>query len=392
MSGGRKFLIYLLSLVLFVSLLGTALSVSARYTIYNSKKIELWLAQSNLYDHFISNAEEQGKKSVGGSDTANVTSISDAAVQEAAKSAFSKQLVQQNINTFIDSNYAWLEGNTSTPVFKIDLADAKSSFAQQVGDYVTKNMKTLPACKDAASTQVASSDPLNATCRPATLSPEVAGAQVAYQIENSDELLANPVLTAQNINPEAGTQKDPYYVKLEQLPKAYQFGKKLPYIFGLLVLLSATVIVLLYDPRRKGWRLVGIVLAIDGLLLVLFKFSSDMTFRQLEDRVFNAASVGELQKSLTTFFHLIESASVKIDFIFGLAFLLIAAIILVAVRMARPQSPQINVPGTVVPTDAPAEKPTTTRDDLSKLKTKRSTAKPATTKPANRKKPPRLVQ
>ena len=386
MNGGRKVLIALLSVVLLGSLLGAALSTSAKYATSDPKKIEQWLAESKIYDHFVSNAVEQGQKSVGSTPDSTVTSLSDTAVQDAAKSAFSQQLVQESINKFIESNYDWLEGKTTSPSFVIDLTAAKQSFAEQVGAYVTQHLATLPVCPNLPTAQAAAADPLNATCRPPSVSPQAAGAQVTQQIASSDELLSNPVLTAQNINPEPNTQSKPYYTRLGDLPKAYQFGQKLPYIFGALALLSAVVLGLLYIPRRKGVRWVGIVFGVAGLLLILVKFTSDMAFNRLEDRVFNPSTNGELQHSLTSFAHQIENASVKIDLIFGIAFLVIAGILLLIARMARTKTPTVPEVGVIQP-DSPEQKTATPRRTKS---SKTSTPNQPTTLP--RKKPPRLIQ
>jgi hypothetical protein len=391
MHGARKVLLALLAIVLLASLLGTAFATSAKYTVSDPKKIEKWLGESKIYDHFVNNAVEQGQKSVGSTPDTSVTSLSDTAVQDAARSAFSQQLVQSNINKFIESNYDWLEGKTATPSFVIDLTSAKQSFAEQVGTYVTTHLAGLPACTDLATAQAQAADPLNASCRPPSVNPQAAGAQVTQQIASSDELLSNPVLTAQNINPEPGSQKDPYYEKLAHLPKAYQFGQKLPYIFAGLVVLSALALALLYSPRRKGVRLVGIIFAIAGLILVLVKFTSDMAFRRLEDRVFNPSTTGELQRSLTSFAHQVENASVKIDFWFGIIFLLIALVILLTLRFRKGSgSPPTDTPA---PPPEPAKPAPTTKAEsaTTRLRTSRP---PKPDKPLSppRTKPPRLVQ
>jgi hypothetical protein len=333
---------------------------------------------------------EQGQKSVGSTQDAGVTSLSDSAVQDAAKSAFSQQIVQSNINKFIESNYAWLEGKTATPDFVINLTSAKQSFAEQVGAYVTTHLANLPACTDLATAQAQAADPLNATCRPPSVDPKAAGTEVTQQIASSDELLSNPVLTAQNINPEPAAQKDPYYEKLAHLPKAYQLSQKLPYIFAGLALLSAIVLALLYSPRRKGVRLVGIMFAIAGAILVIFKFTSDIAFRRLEDRIFNPSSTGELQRSLTSFAHQIENTAIKIDFLFGILFLLIALIILLTLRFRK--GSDTTPPNDPTPPQEPAQQTTAkTPAAAARMRTARP-AKPDKPLPPPRTKPPRLIQ
>ena len=386
MNGIKKVFVALFAVVLLGSLLGTAGSTSAVINLTKPKNIEKWLSNSKLYDHFVSNTTEQGQKSVGAAEDANVTSLSDAAVQDAAKSAFSQALVESNINKFIESNYAWLEGKTSKPDFVIDLTDAKQSFAEQVGAYVTQHLSTLPACTDIPTSQAQAADPLNATCRPPSVSPQAAGEQVTQQIASSSELLNNPVLTVQNINPEQGSQNKPYYVKLAHLPKVYQYGKLVPIVLAVLSLISALFLIYLSSTRRRGVGLVGIIFAIAGVLLIAMKFSSDLVFKQAENRVFNTSTTGQLQQSLTSFAHQAEDALLKIDLYFGIAFLVIALIIFVALRInkKKPSVPNVTA-GPIAPEPTPQAP-----QSIPKTKS-RPTSPDKPTAPPRRKKP-RLIQ
>lgn len=390
MSGFRKTLLVLLGVVLFGSLLGVALSTSAKMTIYNPQKVEQWISQSKLYDHFVSTAAEQGQAAIGStSENDNMTSLSDTAVQDAAKTAFSRQLVEQSINTVIESNYAWLRGETDTPKFKIDLTNAKQSFAEEVGAYVTTSLSSLPVCTNAQLAQMQNVDPLSMTCRPPNVDPKTAGQQVTQQIIDSDELLSNTILTAQTINPDPASQTDPYYEKFSQLPKAYQFSEKLPYIFAGLTVLSALVFILLFNPRHNGIKWTAIILTVAGLLLVTTKLTSDLAFKQLENRVFNTSSDGEVQKSLTSFFHQIESASTTIQMYFGIAFLVLALILFLVWRSRREVPPsEPNLPPIPEPVAPKPEKASA----VDRVRTTKPTTpkKPTAAKP--KKRPPRLVQ
>ena len=380
MNGVRNLFLSLIALVLLGSLLGTAYSASINLTLRDPKKVEQWLTQSKLYDNFVANAITQGQKTVGSVDNKDVASLSDAAIQDAARSTFTQELINSNINTFIESNYAWLEGKTEKPTFIIDLTDAKQTFAQKVGAYVTTYLASLPVCTNAQLAQLQGVDPLNATCRPATVNPQTEGALVTQQIIASNELLDNTVLTAQNINPDSSAQTQPYYEKLAQLPKAYQFGAWVPYIFGVIALLGAVVLVFLSSTKRRGVKRTGIVLAIAGVILVITKFSSTVAFKQLEDRVFNTTGTGPLQQSLTSFSKQVQEAMVAIDFVFGLIFIVIALIVFAALFFTRNRNTP-DVPESIInpaPNSRKAE----------------PVAKPATPAPLPPKKPkrPRLIQ
>lgn len=402
MSRVRKGIVYLLSLFLLATLLGTAIVTSANHTLGKPKKVEAMLAQSKLYDHFIAYTADQAKKTNGDNDRSGSVSLSDAAVQQAAQSAFPPQLIQQSINTFIDSNYAWLEGKSATPNFTINLSSQKETFAQKVGKYVTTYTAGLPVC---ANDQVAlqqSTDPLAATCRPAALTPEAAGVQVTQRISTTGDFLSDPVITASSINPKANPQSKPYYVKVSHLPQLYRFSQKLPYIFGVLSLLAALGVVFISADRRKGIRKVGIVLLIAGVALVAVKFIGDYTFRKAQNRLFNTADIGQLQQSLTDFAHHVESSIVRTDLWFGLAFLLLAAIIFGVLAGTHKKDSKSSGPSDTVEVPADDED-----DDAPLVLSRKRLQPPAVTdltprarptneapaeKPAKPKKPPRLIQ
>ncbi len=331
----RKGFVFLLSLLLFITLLGTASSTSTNVTLGKPEKVETYLAQSKLYDHFVAYVADQASKSEGGNQSGSV-SLNDAAVQAAARSSFGSKIIQKGVNTFIDANYAWLQGKVSVPKFKIDLSAEKADFAQKVGQHVKTYTAGLPVCTSAqAVQQQLNTDPLAATCRPPGVKPAAVGAQVTQRLSTTSEFLNNPVITPNSVNPKGNEQNKPYYQKLSKLPKLYRLGAKLPYIFGALSVLFALGIIFLALTRRRGIRRLGIVLGLAGIVLVASKFVADIALKKAENQVFNNAGVGQLQESLTDFAHRVESSLVRINLWFGVAFLVLALIIFIVLLTTR---------------------------------------------------------
>ncbi|HSX45592.1 MAG TPA: hypothetical protein VLG27_01140 [Candidatus Saccharimonadia bacterium] len=347
MNWARRGFVGLLTALLFVTLLSTAFSTSSKIAFSHPDKIESWLNQSNFYGHFVSNAIDQAKKSANSTEEQGSVTLSDTAVQQAAQSAFSQQLLQKSVQTFLDSNYAWLEGKTARPTFTVDLTQAKQSFAQLVGQYVLAHINSLPVCtpqQEAELGNIQNVDPLNITCRPAQLSAQAEAQLVTQRIQTSDNFLSNPVITANNINPNGGAKSQPYYQKYADLPKAYKWGVRLPYIYAAAALLSMLGILLLMPGRRRGLRRIAIVLAEAGLVLVVVRFVLDEIFKQIERHAFNNANIGQLQQSLTSVLHLAKDQLVKIDFYFGIAYLILALVIfivLVSTRNRQPRAPKL---------------------------------------------------
>jgi hypothetical protein len=399
----RKFGVGFCALVLFVSLLVLAFSTSANIAFKNSHKIETWLDESNLYGAFVQNAINQAEQTAG-TDQSGGISLSDTVVEQAAQSSFSSQALQDDVDAFLDSNYAWLQGKTNVPNFKIDLTSAKRSFAERVGNYVTTYLNGLPACtpQQLAALDPQTTDPLTLQCRPSGIDPATEGQQVTSQIEHSSAFLGNPVLTAANINPHGGVQNQgqPYYARFSSLPQAYRANTYLPWIAGVLALLSGAGAILFASRKRKGLKVVGVVLLLDGVVMLLAKLGSDETFHQVENRIFNAATVGQLQKALTTFFHHAEMQIAKTDMWFGVAYLALALVVLIILlsttqRRIRPAVARLgNLPGR---SSEPAERKQPKAELTDRLRAGRP-AGPSPTetdkdRPApKRPKPPRLIQ
>src|SRR5436309_3534628 len=108
----RRSLYHFLSVILFLLLLATAWSTSAALTFSNPHRVEAWLSESKLYDHFVDNFLDQSQGSTEDNSTLEGVPLSDTSVRQAANVAFTPQTVQAAVNTFVDANYAWLKGKT----------------------------------------------------------------------------------------------------------------------------------------------------------------------------------------------------------------------------------------------------------------------------------------
>jgi len=333
MSGLRKFLVFILTPILFAALIGLAASTSGNINLRNPSKIESWLEQSNIYDHFVKNATTQAEKN--GNDSPGTVDLTEQAVQNAAQEAFTDSDIKNNVNTFIEANYAWLEGKTDKPKFEIDLTQGKMTFADKVAEYAVKYTAGLPVCSNEQQTAAAlAASPLAATCRPANVTPEQVGQTVHQQLMSGD-FLSNGVITADNINPDNNPQAQPYYKKLTRLPQIYQISVYAPIAFAGISLISILGIIFLASKKRGGLKIVAWTSLIAGVLLVLNKYVLQWSYDQVEPRIFNNSSIGEVQKSLATFFNLVESALAKTELYFGLAYISLAILIFIGLLATR---------------------------------------------------------
>lgn len=345
----RNFVVYLLSSLFFVVLLTTAFATSINVAFGSPTKLESWLNQSGIYTSFVDAAIKQAKSSTTSSGGSNGISLSDVAVQQAATVAFPPTLLQQDVNTFLNANYAWLKGTTTRPSFAIDLTTAKQTFGLQVGQYVTAHLASLPICTYAQSLNYQTIDPLLATCRPSSVSATVEGAKLSNQITSGTGFLSDPLITEDSLGGAAGSGKA-YYEKYAVAPKIYQFATKVPLIMGAFAVVSALIIAFVSPRRRKGLRKLGYTLTYAGVILIATKFVADTVLVKVQGKLFTNASVVDVRGSLISFINLLESQIVKISLYFGIAFVAVAVIIFVTLIATRDKKAKIEAEITDTPT------------------------------------------
>jgi predicted PurR-regulated permease PerM len=156
----KRVLVGFLSVVLLFSLVGLAFSVSARFTLANPKKVISWINQSGLYDYINNRVINQAQQAV---DSSNQSSQLNAVISNNVKSALPPSTIQQDINNIVINNYAWLEGKSNVPNFKIDLTSAKQEFAKNMGTYTQTRLASLPICSLSQTLKIKDPNPLTLT-------------------------------------------------------------------------------------------------------------------------------------------------------------------------------------------------------------------------------------
>lgn len=334
----RKLLVSLFSTVILLALIGGVVAVSLNAAFATSNKTEQWLDQSQFYDHFLATEISQiTQLSIDDSAQMGGINSNDPAVQQAIKSVFSKQLIKQYVHTFLASNYDWLQGKTTKPVFKIDLSTAKQSLGAQIGQAVTTHLAQVPPCSTAQLEQIGKVDLLTIACRPPGVDPGLEAAQIQQQIDSTSGARGASVITADSLNTHmARSAKDKaYYQRFSQLPRAYQLAQKLPVALAILALISALIILIAAPSKRLGWRHLAKILLTAGVLLSIAKLIFDITFSKLEGKLFDTSSTGELQRSLTDFAHRAIDYMTHVELYGGLSYLLLAAIIIIVLLIGR---------------------------------------------------------
>lgn len=344
--------------VLFVVLLAGVYSAGINSAFSKPDKLKAWLHDSKFYDRFADYVVERASKVTPNPQTAAQVA-SDPEVVQAAKAAFPPQLLENSVNQFLDANYAWLQGKTDRPIFTIDLTGAKNSFALQLGQYAGKRFASLPVCTPAELAQFQNPQNINyllITCRPAGLPANAVAEQVTQQTLVSDAFLKNANVTPETIGETVrqgalqsqGLQPTkPYYQTASLAPAAYRLAQVLPWIAGIVALLTGAGIVWLSASRGSGLRLIAIIAGAAGLVLPISKLVADVAFNRFEQVITGTTNGGQLQQSLLTVAHQAENEIVKFDLWFALVFLALAAGTFIYLKLSKP-----------VPIAAPTDPPT----------------------------------
>jgi hypothetical protein len=254
----RKITIFISS-TLFRLVLFFGVSILVLIALYgNQDYIASVLQKNNAYERFIPAFLETNKEqpiTAGGNTTLGTTDI-----QQSIINAFPSEFIQTNVEQTLDSTYRWLQGESPTLNFAIDLSQNESQLASNLADAAIDRLQTLPECATFSSATV---DPFSTPCTPPFIDLEQE--REALQAE----LLASTRLTEESIiTPETFT--DTNSTTFNRIPFYYSLARLAWLPLLLLLLLCAMAIIFASSTRKKGFRKIGYGLFSTGTSLVFF--------------------------------------------------------------------------------------------------------------------------
>lgn len=325
----RKFSVFILALILFVAVLITTYATSLIIASNSPTAVKGWIAKSGVYDHVlvaILNKDESG-------DSSSAISISDSQVQTAAQEAFTPEVVQSGVESFINGNYDWLSGKSDRPDFRIDLTKPKDNFGNIVQNKVKSYLSGLPVCnpQQAAALQGQMNVKLfSLPCRPENLNADSEAARAKEQIANAD-FLSNPIITASTF-----TNNDPsskvYYVKLSKAPSLYREARFIPLVLLALVVALSFIVLVASTTRNKGKKNIAFVFFLASFVLIIGKVAVELIRVSQKVQWFNVDFSKDLNKPLNDLVNIALGSMGNINLIIALV-LIITGILLV--RSAR---------------------------------------------------------
>src|SRR5690606_36129814 len=115
-------------------------------------------------------------------------------------------------------------------------------------------------------------------CRPPGMNTATIRQQFAQNIGTGNSLLPDEPVTANDLTSSDGRQ---VFAQAGHVPDVFQLGLVLPWIFGMLAIFTAAVVVFFNVPRLRGVTPLSISLLITGVLLLAAMTIVSFIFQQI---------------------------------------------------------------------------------------------------------------
>ncbi len=325
---GRKILIFIAASVLSFLLFMAVFTFALSNTVANPSYVKKLLAESKTYDNVI----DQTFKLASIQKTLEINNTNNSGIEELApviEKTLTPQLLQKNTEAVIDGIDVWLSGKANTPQFSIAVTSLKTEMTNNVADYLYNRVQALPTCQQATTIEY---DPLTATCKPNVRIDKQDFIDNAQKVINELPFMKSDTLTYEtfaNAENQNNTSKLP-----KTIPKAYQWLKIAPYIFGILALAAAFTVILLRKDHVRALKTVGHTLFIAGIFLVLAGFIAKLILNK------SLGTVGQSSDAQHAFAEIIfipltqnlGSKLSNISLYFGVGFIFLSALCYVTAK------------------------------------------------------------
>lgn len=330
MSFARKFGLRLTASLFGLAIFGLAVTFSLNSVFGTPSHLKTTLRDGGVYEVI---ATEIAAQLATDAHTSTDIPVDRETFHQAAKAAVTPELVQQNSEKIIDGTYAWLDGSTPTPDFQVDTAAIQQQMSANLSQAAADRLSTLPACTLAQlqHTDMSTLDPFSIPCRPPGMNTATIRQQFAQNIGTGNSLLPDEPVTANDLTSSDGQQ---VFAQAGHVPDVFQLGLVLPWIFGMLAILTAAVVIFFNVPRLRGVTPLSISLLITGVLLLAAMTIVSFIFRQIGASI---ASTGNEagNAALTVAQTLTKQVNGPLR-VFAAAYLLIGIIGLVVPRFIKP--------------------------------------------------------
>ena len=325
----KRFARGLSSQVFKLSLFFLATSAATVIVFGSPDPIKTAIKDSGVYDKAVDTVLSEAKRQTQAGESE--IPLDDPGIQKAVEDALPPEFIEQTAGGAIDGLFAWLQGKTESPQFTIDLNDAKRRLATGIGEAAYAKANTLPPCTAAQLRTLDRNDLdiFNLPCVPPGLDLRAEQAKLVQQISSNNEFLQDTTVTAEDLPQQDGQNA---FDQAAIVPQAYVWLVRLPWILGVLALVSATGVILLHDERRRGVWVVGRTAIAVGVVLVI----SSVLVNYLAGQV-RPEGQNELVNLVPGIIRDLAGQFNRILITFGIGYGVAGAATMLAIRLTRPK-------------------------------------------------------
>jgi hypothetical protein len=273
----HKFVLLLLPLVFGVAVL-----------LSSPTYIEKALKESRVYDQFVSTVIDNSQKESTDPDSKEI--LSQPEIKAAAEKSFTPALLQSSTESVFNGVFAWIQGKTTEPEFRIDLTNAKADLSKNVAAYAEKRANSLPPCTLEQLRQMSPDiDLLQIQCLPPGINVSALAQEYSQKFLNDGDFLKDPVITNETIA--ENNDGKPLSEQLSGAPKAYSALHLTKWILLALALALTALLIFARRDRRAGlrhvaWSLIGVATFLIIMLIIYwFVFDNANASRAAADAV-----------------------------------------------------------------------------------------------------------
>lgn len=308
---------------------------------------ESWLEEGRVYDNFVGElaktVEKQQNKENGSAETQSDANVDVAALTRAAKEAFPPAILQQNVESILDSAYDWLEGKTDSLVFNLDLSEEKTAFVEALGNEAVAKLSSLPTC---TSEQVSEDlDPFSATCLPSGTDINSQVAKLKTELSGSEDVLPDTSLSADDIKVKVNGEDKTLDEAFSDAPRWFGWFKSSPLVLSALILVNGALIVVLSRPKLNGFKKLAWLFGPIGAVLMLIGGAGALLSSQLSERAtrLGDGSDGMAENLLGPLAVQVNKSFSKWHLVIGGAYLALGLICMIVYMMQKKKNPEVEV-------------------------------------------------
>lgn len=261
MSPLHKIILFIIGFTFRSALFFGLTLLAALLLIGNKTTLKDTLIEINAYQRFSQSIIDGGKEQA--SKDQNAIPLDRPEIALALQQSLDQTTLQSITESFIDSSYKWLNGDTPSIDFSADVSKNKDLLARQVSGYAVERIATLPPC-DGIPNQT---NIFNVECNPVGLDLGAQRAEVYKTLMNDESIFPNEPLTASSLPVDSRGRS--FQAAYSSAPNYYKMFKIAPWALLGIALICAGAIVVMSRKKRRGLRTIATGLISTGIILAI---------------------------------------------------------------------------------------------------------------------------